>query len=129
MRRIVFVVLALAVLAGAVLGFVKTGFFSKAVWVFEPATKTEPDLSEDGLRNQSGSTDRTDERPGAHVGKPGELKGGLQGPYNPSGFGIYLVNVGYFALILTFFAMGTCLIARFAKRRPMQERVAKQRQL
>lgn len=119
MRKIAIVVLALAVTAGAVLGVVKTGFLGKAVWVFQTSSITAP-----GGRG-GGSLGRADGaggpqvalRDGAHFGKPGEGKGGRDGA---AGSGVNLGNVGWFALIMAFFAMAAAATRRI--RRPILHR-------
>jgi len=122
-RKAGIAVLFLAVTAGAVLGVIRTGFLQKAVWVFQGTSQAAPGPQ----ASPPGPADGTAVRPGAPNGGFGERRGGPGGGNGGSGTGhgpeggapqasLNLANVGWFALILAFFAIGTALLGVLRKR-------------
>jgi hypothetical protein len=129
MRRLGIVLLVLAITAAAGFGFIQTGFFQKAVWVFQGASLSLPGGSPDGRAFQGGGSEgqrprdgerRSGPRDGGGPGGQG-FKGGAPGGGQPTG-GLSLAKAGWFAAIMVFFAMLTVLLDRGLRRTAARRR-------
>jgi hypothetical protein len=99
MRKAGIILLVIAITAGAVFGFMQTGFFQKAIWVFQGTAFTGPAGSQDGHGFQGGRPDG--QRP----------RGDRPEGHGPNGgSAVSLAKTGWFALIMAFFAMVSCLL-------------------